>query len=429
MAFLVPAPAFAGTHASGELATLPVHERYKSEAAFAVPKMSEVAPVAETCVPVAAGSPDRRDGAVEACTAVTSVTRERKAAVTQEDGEVCTVSKPGYWKFNRLSTCLREMAVNFTLRGEKQEVLGTATLYVSSSATYSTRTRAWKEEISVEFAEPKGQVQSLNVAADVSCTSLCTATESSPWIGAKKLVDNGVLATGSVAYSSKVEVGKVDFSTTKYHLYITHTGSIPTIPSVNWDNPHQVRCDSRKTGIGSSEGCVDGAVRQEADLEMPISKYGAAAFTYGWVQWNLKDKWGLYSGSPLKYAADGDERRKRTCGKQSSEPFEPFDPSIVKNDSCDEFPFAGTQQGGNDGALCAEIRPHLRIDDKYEMYEAYDDKPVTRNEPCVRSHVPNEENGNAGLEYGRYVQKWRLIDGDPFYLTVPDYFDRAVDAD
>ncbi|MFH9836045.1 hypothetical protein ACH4NC_32795 [Streptomyces sp. NPDC017201] len=409
---------------------------FEPQLAPALSKTLEVKPAEETCSPVAPGSPDQRAGVTEMCTAITptrsqvpSVAGAHEVAAEQADGEVCAVSNPGRWKFDRLDNCLREMTVNFTLRGEQQEVLGTAILYVSSSATLNPRSDTWKENISVEFSQPWGQVQSLNVAADVSCTSSCVAIEKSPWVGAKKLVDNGVLATGSVAYSNVPAIDKVDLSTTKYHLYITHTGSTPTLPNVNWDNPHQVRCDSHLTDTGNiNTGCVDGAVRQDPDLELPVSRYGAAAVTYGWAQWNLKDKWGLYSGSPLNRATNGPERRKFTCEEKSSDPFEKMPNSVVLDDSCDEFPFASTQQGGTDGALCAEIRAHLREDGKYEVYKAWDDRPITKQEPCVRGHVNLLENTTAGSAYSRYIQDWRLIEGDPFYVTVPDYFDMTVDA-
>ncbi|MGF1344518.1 NucA/NucB deoxyribonuclease domain-containing protein [Streptomyces flavovirens] len=111
--------------------------------------------------------------------------------------------------------------------------------------------------------------------------------------------------------------------------------------------------------------------------------YGAAGATYAWAQWNLPDKWGLYSGKPLTRALDGPDRRRHTCGDLSSVPFvRKF--GIVPTDTCDEFPFASTQEGGTDGDRCAEIVPLLE-DGEWKMYEADPARPVTRTEPCVRA--------------------------------------------
>lgn len=67
----------------------------------------------------------------------------------------------------------------------------------------------------------------------------------------------------------------------------------------------------------------------------------------------------------------------------------------VPNDSCDEFPFARSYEGGTNGGLRADILP-LYVDGEWEMFQARADKPVTFTEPCVRSHVDLDDNTNAG---------------------------------
>jgi hypothetical protein len=98
-------------------------------------------------------------------------------------------------------------------------------------------------------------------------------------------------------------------------------------------------------------------------------------------------------------------------------PFVPFDNSIVQDDSCDEFPFAGTYEGGTDGGLCAEIVPQYE-DGAWYIYQADDSRPVTGDEPCVRGHVPNTVNKAAGGKYGSFVQTQRLIDTEKFTVSV-----------
>lgn len=385
-------------------------------------------PVEESCTPTPPDSPERHAGAAKTCTAVLPSTsqsprsaKKTRTSAVEAFGSVCTITDPGYWHFERLGYRLREMTVDFTLRGEQQQVLGTAILYVSSSATRNPRSGVWSEEIMVEATQYTQQVKSLNIAATMSCTSTCKATDEHPWDGNWTLTD-GQTAFGSVAYSDVPSVGVADSSTVKYNLYITQPGTIPTLPNVNWSNPRAVRCDSALTGGGNtSTGCVLPSITPR--LELPVSQYGAAAVTYGWAQWNLPNKWGLYSGSPMTRALDGDARRKFTCEEKSSVPFVAKPDDVVLKDSCDEFPFASTEQGGTDGGKCAEIVPLFEGDGQWRVYEADPSRPVTGTEPCARGHVNLDQNKLAGTAYSNLIQNMRLIEKDPFYLTVPDYFD------
>ncbi|MBZ6107380.1 hypothetical protein ACF1HU_33120 [Streptomyces olivaceus] len=308
------------------------------------------------------------------------------------------------------------MKVTYTLRGSQQEVLGTAILYVSSSATLNPRSGTWDDDLVVEAVDLTGQVTSMSVAIEASCTSQCTATSKNPWAGNKVLTELGV-ATGRVSYSNVPAVGVADAATVNYRLTMFRTGTAPTpLPAVNWDNPRPIRCDSALTASGNtSTGCALPSVTPQLDL--PIATYGAAAATYDWAQYNLPGKWGRYSGQPMTRALDGEARRMKTCGTQSSLPFVRKPDDIVPDDSCDEFPFASTEQGGNDGGLCAEIVPLLE-NGVWNIYEADPARPVTYTEPCVRGHVPREVNQLAGTAYSNLIQNQRIIEKDPFYLVV-----------
>ncbi|NGM11571.1 hypothetical protein ENC19_02160 [Verrucosispora sp. CWR15] len=88
-------------------------------------------------------------------------------------------------------------------------------------------------------------------------------------------------------------------------------------------------------------------------------------------------------------------------------------PEYVPNDSCDEFPFAGTYEGGTDGRLCADILP-LYENGQWVLDEARADKPVTFNEPCVRGHVDVDANSSAGGKYGAFVRNQRVLDTEKF---------------
>ncbi|MGW0856963.1 NucA/NucB deoxyribonuclease domain-containing protein [Streptomyces sp. NPDC002690] len=116
--------------------------------------------------------------------------------------------------------------------------------------------------------------------------------------------------------------------------------------------------------------------------------------------------------------ADGlsDANRRRTCEAGSSDPFVTRN-DLVPNDSCDEFPFAGTFEGGTDGALCADIMP-LFENGQWVLYEARQDKPVTFTEPCIRAHVSLSANSSAGGVYGSLVKTARILDTEKFYVDV-----------
>lgn len=137
-----------------------------------------------------------------------------------------------------------------------------------------------------------------------------------------------------------------------------------------------------------------------------------------WSEENLPNKWGLLIGWPLTRSLDGDSRREYICGFRSTVAFVPK-PDIVPDDSCDEFPFASTYQGGTDGAQCAEIVPLLE-NGKWEIYEADPARPVKYTEPCVRAHVTLPMNRLAGTAYTNLIQSQRLVEKDPFRMSVPD---------
>lgn len=92
-------------------------------------------------------------------------------------------------------------------------------------------------------------------------------------------------------------------------------------------------------------------------------------------------------------------------------------PQYVPNDSCDESPFAGSFEGGTDGALCADIVP-LFQNGQWMIYEARTDKPVTFNEPCVRGHVALQADQSAGGKYGAFVKNQRILDTEKYNANI-----------
>ncbi|WP_405808504.1 hypothetical protein OG524_00505 [Streptomyces sp. NBC_01520] len=104
--------------------------------------------------------------------------------------------------------------------------------------------------------------------------------------------------------------------------------------------------------------------------------------------------------------------RTNTCEEGSTVSFV-RDDSLVPTDSCDEYPFADTYEGGTNGGLCAEIVPLLE-NGSWNFYEFDPSRPVTKNEPCIRAHVPLQQNTDAGAKYSGFISSQHVIDGEKF---------------
>ncbi len=130
------------------------------------------------------------------------------------------------------------------------------------------------------------------------------------------------------------------------------------------------------------------------------------------------DRWGSTS-NPLRRLADSaaaEANRKRVCEEGATRPFTRR-PDVVVNDSCDEYPFAATHEGGRNGALCADVIPQL----ENGIWQFYGDPAApafTGNEPCIRGHVPLEQNVAAGGKLGSNSQTERIIPDEKFEVVI-----------
>ncbi|MGW1278903.1 NucA/NucB deoxyribonuclease domain-containing protein [Streptomyces tsukubensis] len=363
-----------------------------------------------SCTPVTASARAGLGGAVKACvetkplTDLTSMPAATKAAALNDS---CDITRPGFFTATRHGSCLNGMEVTYRLIDNRGVVLGTGVMNVATSMTLSASRTTWNETATVKVVRVTGQVRALNISYDVKCTGICRMTDARPWDGTRTL-GQGATATGPVTYSTPVPSGTQTDVTSKHHMYVVSTGAIPTQPNVNWDNAFPIRCDAM---VGANAGCIIPAAR--ANFTFSLAEFRGAAATYGWAQNALR------GGAPLSRdpsEATADRRREYTCGRLSTDPFNPR-PDLVPDDSCDEFPFASSYEGGTNGAFCADIVP-LYENGQWMIYEARPDKPVTGTEPCVRGHVTNADNSSAGLALGRYVQRDRVLDTEKYNVYV-----------
>ncbi|MFC0842217.1 DNA/RNA non-specific endonuclease [Streptomyces noboritoensis] len=376
----------------------------------------------ERCEPTLAGSRERRAGAVKACVTTRTkpvaqpkrqaraVAQPQAAAAATNEGS-CAIAAPGTWNYSRFGYCVNGLEVLYTLKDTNGKVVGTGTLTVASSALLPAARTAWNENVTVAMTGATGAVTTLTAKFRAECSAGCKVTKAAPWYGGQ--LTTGQSVSGNVSYSSSPAPGtKVDF-TTSYKLYVTAPGAQATDPNASWDNPEKVRCDDdvRDTSAPNSTpaaGCVVPSVVPV--LSMSTSTSGAAAAGYLWAQQNLTDGWGR--AKPLTRARSGiTDRTDRTCG--GSQPFADRS-DLVPNDSCGEFPFASTHEGGTDGAQCAEVIPNA----SNGGWDIYDLGGADSSKRCVRAHVPQADNQAALAQLAEGYANQRVLERDQFKLDI-----------
>ncbi|WP_327286403.1 MULTISPECIES: DNA/RNA non-specific endonuclease [unclassified Streptomyces] len=376
----------------------------------------------ESCGPTPAGSRERKAGAVKGC--VTSIAtpaapagRKSLAAAPQAapaaaaDSGSCALAAPRTWYYNRFAYCVHGLTVLYTLKDSNDKEIGTGTLDVSSSAVLPAKGTTWSEFVRVTMTGATGAVTTLSVRFRPACSAGCKVTKSPRWTG-KTIIKDQVL-NGDVVYESTPAPGtKVDF-TTSYELFVTSPGAQITDPNASWSNPEKIRCDDAvrdtTTSAAPDPGCVVPSympVVKMSDQPTPQGA-GAAAAGYLWAQSNLPDGWGR--AKPLTRAkGDVAGRTARTCGTFQART------DLVSNDSCGEFPFAVTREGGTDGAQCAEILPRHSTRGGWVT----DVLDGGTSSPCARAHVPLADKQAAEAQLAEGFENQRVVEDDQFKVEI-----------
>ncbi|GAB3255915.1 hypothetical protein GCM10027456_32780 [Kineosporia babensis] len=356
-------------------------------------------------------SAQARSGVAKVCTRTTPIpASELKSSKGSDVGAAAVTCTPGSWTYDRFSSCLSGARVTYTLYDDKGAPLGTAVLTLNGSMNLNATSTAWSDTLTVTLTSTSARVPSLNVALNASCSSKCTTTTASPWVGARTLTLNQS-ASGTVRYSTTLTTGLSDETTTKYSLFVTQTGTIPIDPSADFTNPRVIRCDNI---VSNNPGCVYPSITPRMTLS--VATYGGAAMTYFWAQEVLIDGWG--KDQPLRRLADTsiqDSNRYNTC---ENGVYVKDLVNVGANDSCDEFPFAATYEAtGRTAVSCAEILPLKEDDGTWGIYW-YLSKVPTGNERCVIGHVDSGSNSLAGTALSNFTQGQRLLDLDKYYLDI-----------
>ncbi|MEU5646635.1 NucA/NucB deoxyribonuclease domain-containing protein [Streptomyces milbemycinicus] len=363
-------------------------------------------PTGKTCATVA--DLKSRTGSARACTEVKRADADSRATTPLAAAGACS-AQPGYYRADRHSYCLSDTRITYTLYDPQSgAVTGVGEISLSSSATLDPRSGWWNELFTATVTKTEGHVTNLAVSLTASCSNSCGMLNADAW-GTKVLV-LGQSVSSHVTFSAYPASGTETMITPQYMVKLYQPGDTPGDWDHNWSLPIKVRCDAELSGYG----CVIDQIR--ALLDLPLSRYGEAAATYWFAQSALVDQWGT-PDNPLSRNKDegaAKANRYRTCEEGSSIRFDPQDD--IQDDSCDEYPFAGTFEGGTDGGLCAEILPKFE-DGGWRIYY-FEGRQPTGNEPCVRGHVPLPKNESAGGKYGNFIQDERVLDTEKFTVSI-----------
>jgi hypothetical protein len=318
------------------------------------------------------------------------------------DAASCASAPEGQWQLARYSSCWHA-GLTYTAYDAKTHVpVGGARFTIAQSFELAPNKTSWTEndDLSMVADSAWGVVTGMLATWTGSCGSACTTTTSSPFAPSTPIAGGSTL-TGTMGFQDPQAKAAVDNFSTSYTLELVSPGSLGDAPA-SWSSP-PLRCDAQ---VGNSSGCVVSAYTPTFNVDRV--EFPAAAAGVRWAQDNLPTHPGEQgAGQPLHRQANTATQRRnrnRVCGKGWS-----IDLTVLL-DSCDEYPFAATREGGSmDGPDCAEIVPR-------------DNGSVKVNKPagsatCSRAHVTLLQNTDVGGDLGQFVQEQRVLDGEAYWVS------------
>ncbi|OKJ18845.1 hypothetical protein AMK23_35085 [Streptomyces sp. CB02130] len=381
----------------------------------------------ENCTPTAPASAERSSGAVEACVSVVKApvkaAKSRSLDRTQQVAPTaaavsgsCVVGTPATWYFTRSSYCAFNLRVLYTLKDGRGQPIGTGILDVLTSGSLPAEGTTWDEQVRVTLTKVTGSVTTVTAKFRAACSGACKATKPTPYYGGTLI--EGKFASGKVTYAAPASAGAPVSTTTSYEMYVTTPGAEITDPNASWSNPEKIRCDDDVRGTASSPGagCVVPSVMPVIKMSsLPSSggssSAGAAAAGYAWAQRNLADSWG--HGTPLTRSTSASaDRYARTCGASGSRPFQART-DLVPTDTCSDFPFSSSHEGGTDGGSCSEIVPRFSTGG-WDIYELHGGTGTR----CTRAHVPAADQQIAEAQLAQGYADQRVLEAEPFKVDI-----------
>jgi len=332
---------------------------------------------------------------------------------------------PRFGEFDRTDACWSvTLAFTFFINGRP---VGALAVLLEQSIHLHPGGLRWIENDTVLATASRGRTAPVLAALEASCDKPCHAVAHF----------RGVLRRGlhgTVDYTDHLRPHQVNLTPTHYKLLWVAPPFAP-LNFPKWDSPISYRCDDdlapqTVANVPEAAAALDPAgcvfPRDIPTLTLAISKFGASAAMIRWAQQHMDGKWGLQSSNrPLNRLGDtakATENRRKICRTDwRAHPK-------VPHDSCDEYPFAGSEQspgtrpGFTSGRRCAQVTAvETGKPGQTELQRWKTVAPLGKFSaaaPCVRGHIPLAQNRRAGGAYGGFVGSERLLPGDKFWVAV-----------
>lgn len=320
----------------------------------------------------------------------------------------CNVTM-GLWYFTRFEACGSASLRYDVFDTRTRKTIGGATFTARQEIILQPKSGRWNTDVSLRLDSAWGAAKSLRAAWKTECSPAAACGAGTAWPGARA-IGVGKTLYGGTSHAWRAGQNVQGFKA-QTKVTITGAGQILLYPA-SFEPPGKmtIRCD--KIASGASVGCVFPSFTPT--LTLPLRNRGQA--NVAWSMNYLTDHWGWEGkGRPLTREAD-ESVVSSNRGKVCDSTFRK-DPTVPE-DSCDEFPFAATNQSGAQlgltGRNCAEIRPDLPSRGQYTVRYLNN----TSGRRCTIGHVPNKENGSVGGSLSAFYQNQRVLNDEKFWLAV-----------
>lgn len=385
------------------------------------------------CKVVPAGSDLHKRGAAWSCFGPDSDRRAPDIAPTARDiarapadganaVKLCLAHSSERVVSDRHAYCARMFLREILLDRDNVEI-GVGHVSVLAVGLLDSYAGKWTDHIIVVPGDMTGRVTGVEVSVDSACSGMCSV-QGPAWGGGYATVEKGGgNEEGAINYVSSV-AANTDIS----YINVTYTVSGAAVGGVGiagydtaiYDGP-QVRCDATIGDTKPVPGCIVFA-GHTPNVTFSRAKYRGAAVAYEWAQKNLTGQYGTPGHLLSRYVdpddPDAEKRRGVTCDRG---PYKfPRGATGILNDSCDEYPFARSSEGGNPGDQCVDITPRP-VGGVWDVSGVTVDRGTgvsPYNAPCIRAHVDNKDNTAAGGELGRAVQSDRILNSEWYEVII-----------
>ncbi|MFC1419092.1 golvesin C-terminal-like domain-containing protein [Streptacidiphilus cavernicola] len=386
-----------------------------------------------TCVTLAKATPAALAFAAKARQKSTSPTRQAQAgtgavkqsATASADDSLCT-DLAGGRNFTRFASCTGGLlGVNQYV---DESLVASETFVMEQTTTLTVNNTQIQQTMSLTPYQATPDIGEVSLNVDFECRTDCTApvpSWSSPPLWATFADQHTATATATSSWTQTTGSSLLDLS---WVLSGTINGG--ATDTAGWYEPElTIRCDN--TFNGKLAGCVFPKYTPTFNVNSKANPAAAALY------WVLQQKLSNHPGSkafnsPLHRLADTTlqtQNRNIMCKSAAAK--------WVKNpntptSSCDEYPFAASQESGGSlpgfgltpgmltGKDCVQIYSapvgsawQLYIDPNYPLPD------WTIN--CGRGSIPLTQNTTEGGSLGRWSPTMRVMDGDAYYVNEPGF--------